>query len=71
MSKKETFESALQKIESIVGEMENGEMPLDDLLKNYEQASDLIAFCLKKLDEAQGKLEKLSGGPDEFKLEPM
>ena len=35
------FESALEKLEKIVDEMESGDLPLDEILKKYEEGSGL------------------------------
>jgi len=56
---KEKFEDALEKLETIVREMEKGEMPLDSALKSFEEGIRLIRFCSAKLDETQRRVEQL------------
>lgn len=56
---KEKFEDALEKLETIVKEMEAGEMPLDSALKSFEEGIRLIRFCSAKLDETQRRVEQL------------
>lgn len=58
------FEDALKKLEKIVAEMESGEIPLDESLKRYEEGIKLSRFCLKKLEEAEKKIEILQKGLD-------
>ncbi|MDP8263433.1 MAG: exodeoxyribonuclease VII small subunit [Candidatus Ancaeobacter aquaticus] len=58
------FEDALQNLETIVGDMEAGELSLDESLKKYEEGIKLSRFCLKKLDEAEKKIEMLQKGLD-------
>ena len=57
--KKENFEEALQKLEAIVTQMEEGDLPLEEALKSFEEGVRLAKFCTKKLDEAERKVEKL------------
>ena len=51
------FEDALEQLEALVREMESDQIPLDDLIKNYEEGSRLYRVCEKRLDEAQGRVE--------------
>ena len=57
--KKEKFEQALQKLEAIVAKMEEGDLPLEEALKAFEEGVRLAKFCTSKLDEAERKVEKL------------
>ena len=57
--KKEKFEEALQKLEAIVAKMEEGDLPLEEALKAFEEGVRLVKFCSSKLDEAERKVEKL------------
>lgn len=57
--KKEKFEEALQKLEAIVTQMEEGDLPLEETLKAFEEGVRLARFCASKLDEAERKVEKL------------
>jgi exodeoxyribonuclease VII small subunit len=56
---KEKFEEALQKLEAIVTQMEEGDLPLEETLKAFEEGVRLARFCASKLDEAERKVEKL------------
>ena len=57
--KKEKFEEALQKLEAIVAQMEEGDLHLEETLKAFEEGVKLARFCANKLDEAERKVEKL------------
>jgi exodeoxyribonuclease VII small subunit len=57
--KKEKFEEALQKLDAIVAKMEEGDLPLEEALKAFEEGVKLAKFCTSKLDEAERKVEKL------------
>ena len=51
------FEDALSQLEELVHEMESDQMPLEELIKNYEEGTRLFKVCEKRLDEAQGRIE--------------
>jgi exodeoxyribonuclease VII small subunit len=53
------FEEALDKLENIVNELENGQLSLDDAIKKYEEGMKISAFCYKKLNEIEKKVEVL------------
>jgi exodeoxyribonuclease VII small subunit len=55
-----SFEQAIQRLEKIVAEMEAAELPLEDILKKYEEGSRLVRFCSQKLEEAEQKIELLT-----------
>jgi exodeoxyribonuclease VII small subunit len=54
------FEVALDNLQKIVREMESGDLPLDNLLKRYEEGMKLIKICRDKLAEAEQKIEILT-----------
>jgi len=54
-----SFETALTKLEAIVDSMEQGEVPLAELLAKYEDGTKLLALCESRLKEAELKIEKL------------
>jgi exodeoxyribonuclease VII small subunit len=60
MNKKKTFEEAVQRLEEIVADLENSEIKLDDMLRLYEEGSDLVKLCLSKLDDVEKKISVLS-----------
>ena len=67
-----TFESAIQRLEKIVADMEEAELPLEDVLKKYEEGTGLVRFCSQKLDEAEKKIEILTKKTDgSVALEPF
>ncbi len=57
---KHTFEQSLKRLEQIVEELEQGEVPLDDALKMYEEGIELSKACVEKLTQAELRLKKLS-----------
>ena len=54
-----TFEESLKKLETIVEQLEKGDLPLEESLKLFEQGVDISAVCKKELDEAEGKVQTL------------
>lgn len=66
------FETALQKLESIVETMESEDLPLETLLARYEEGTKLAALCQARLSDADlkiSKLEKKTSG--DFTLSPV
>src|SRR5438128_12126665 len=59
-----SFEQAIQRLEKIVADMESAELPLEDVLKKYEEGTRLVRFCSQKLDEAEKKIELLTKKAD-------
>ena len=54
-----SFEDAVEKLESIVGEMESDELPLDKLLVRYEEGAKLVKECEEKLQSAEARITQL------------
>jgi len=57
--KEMSFEKAMDKLEKIVGELEEGDFSLDASLKKYEEGISLVRLCREKLDKAKQKVERL------------
>jgi exodeoxyribonuclease VII small subunit len=53
------FEQAMARLEAIVGELERGDLPLDESLKIFEEGIRLSKSCLKVLEDAEKKVEVL------------
>jgi exodeoxyribonuclease VII small subunit len=56
----QTFEAALERVEKITGQMENGELPLEELVLVYEEGLRLIQFCSSRLEEAEKRLQTIT-----------
>ena len=65
------FEKSLGRLEELVGEMEGGELSLEEMLKHFEEGSKLVDVCTKKLDEVELKIEKLVKQNGELKTVPF
>ena len=63
--KKSTFEEALKKLEAAVEKLEEGNLPLADALKLFEDGLKASNLCRDRLEEARQRVEVLvkeSGG---------
>ena len=58
-STKSSFEEKIKKLESIVAELESGEVPLDDAINKYTEAMKLSKECSNKLTEVSEKVNKI------------
>ena len=66
------FEEALKKLEKIVGELEDGNLSLDESLEKYEEGVKLSRLCAKKLEVAKKKVEILLKSEDgSMELKPF
>ena len=54
-----SFEKALERLETIVAEMEGGKLSLEKMTAGFEEGQDLLAFCTGKLNEVERKIEIL------------
>ena len=55
-----SFEEALKELETVVGRLERGEVPLEESIQLYERGAALKARCEKKLAEAEEKVSKIT-----------
>lgn len=63
----ETFETALEKLEGIIRDLESGEIDLDNSIKKYEEANKLVDFCTEKLNAANETINKIMEKDGSFK----
>jgi len=49
----------VKKLESIVDQMESGDLPLETLLARFEEGTCLVKICQAKLEEAELKIQQL------------
>jgi exodeoxyribonuclease VII small subunit len=66
-----SFEEALAELESLVEQMEQGELSLEDSLKSFERGVELTRTCQQALKEAEQKIQILSKKEPDAKLEPF
>ena len=58
------FENAILRLEEIVKQMEQGNLPLDNALRLFEEGTALVKTCAQQLDNAELKVVMLSKGAD-------
>ncbi|MHC4501348.1 MAG: exodeoxyribonuclease VII small subunit [Planctomycetota bacterium] len=54
------FEQAIKELTSIVSQIEQGQIPLQDSLEQYERGMSLIKHCRGILQQAEKRIEKIS-----------
>lgn len=72
------FEDAIKQLRAIVDKIEQGQIPLQDSLEQYEQGMALIQHCRRILQKAERRIEKISktgdgepaSGPEATEQEP-
>ena len=57
---KPSFEKSVERLESLIQAMENGDTPLADLVAKVEEGSKLLNHCQAQLKEAELKIEQLN-----------
>src|SRR6478672_861654 len=69
------FESAMDRLEAIVEQMESGKMLLEELIVRYEEGMKLVKVCQERLASAEQRIEIISrnsaGKPIVKGFEPM
>ena len=63
--KTESFEKNLERLDAIVRDLEDAELPLERALQLYEEGMKLSEVCHRQLEEAEGRVEilmKKAGG---------
>ncbi len=72
MAKETKFEDNLKELETIIQELENGEIDLDSSIEKYTKAMKLVSTCEKKLNEVEEKVNKIlneNGSLENFSIE--
>ena len=65
-----TFEAGLDELESVVKELESGELPLERALELFEKGMKLSAACRAQLEAAETRVEILTRKGDKVQPEP-
>ncbi|MEO8027763.1 MAG: exodeoxyribonuclease VII small subunit [Bryobacteraceae bacterium] len=65
------FEAGLEELETIVREMESGELPLERAIELFEKGMKLSESCRKQLEEAETRVEILTKRGDKMAPEPF
>jgi exodeoxyribonuclease VII small subunit len=59
-----TFEDAMQRLDAIVAKLEEDQLPLEEMIANYEEGVALARFCGEKLEAAEQKIRLVSRQAD-------
>jgi exodeoxyribonuclease VII small subunit len=65
------FEKALEELESLVEQLESGELSLDQSLSQFKRGVELTRHCQGVLDEAQQVVQKLMDSDDDSSAVPF
>lgn len=66
-----SFEAALDQLEAIVDNMEQGDLPLEDALKSFETGIKLVRTCEDTLKSAEQKVQILMSSGNKSELQPF
>ena len=66
-----SFEDALGQLETIVDNMERGDLPLEEALKSFEAGVHLVRNCEDKLKTAEQKVQILMQSGNKSELQPF
>ena len=64
------FEAAISELESIVSQMEAGNLPLEASLNAYKRGAELLQLCQKSLSEAEQQVRILTDANKLAAFEP-
>ncbi len=59
MTSAKNFEQSITELEKIVESLEQGDLPLEETLKKFEEGMKLSQYCQTALNEAQNKINQL------------
>ncbi|MDA8454652.1 exodeoxyribonuclease VII small subunit [Acidovorax sp. GBBC 3334] len=57
-----SYEAALEELEQLVGRIESGQLPLEQMLAGYQRGAELLAFCRGRLEAVQDQIKVLENG---------
>lgn len=65
------FEASIKELEALVEKMEQGDLSLEQSLKDFERGVALTRACQQALREAEQKVQMLSGKDEGSELSPF
>lgn len=66
-----SFEQAVEKLEKVVGKLEQGDVSLEEALADFQKGVLLLQLCNNRLQEAEAKMKLLVDDNGEIKMVPM
>ena len=67
--KQDTFEKDLKQLEDVVARLEQGDLPLDEAMKLFQEGMRLSKLCSQRLSTVEQEIKKLVAEGDKLKLE--
>ena len=65
-----SFEDALERLEALVEQLEEGKISLEESLSAYVEGTRLVKHCQERLDHAETVIRELAESPEGFELTP-
>ncbi len=62
----QTFEESLEKLETIIEQLEGGDLPLEEAFKYYKEGMDLSLFCSNKLQQVEKEVLQIQKEQEEL-----
>ncbi len=69
--KEATFEDNLRRLEEVVAKLEQGELPLDEAIKLFQEGMRLSKLCSERLSVVEAEIKKLVVENNNVKLESL
>ncbi|MDQ8735549.1 exodeoxyribonuclease VII small subunit [Paenibacillus sp. LHD-38] len=66
-----TFEQAMERLDSIVSKLENGDVPLETAIELFQEGMKLSQLCGGKLEQVERKIELLIETEQGFQKKPF
>ncbi len=57
-----SYEACLQELEQLLARLESGDMPLEQLLAQYQRGSELLKYCRDRLEAVENQIKVLDQG---------
>ena len=57
-----TYEAAVQELEQLVARLDAGQLPLDQVLSQYQRGATLLALCRERLQAVENQIKVLDAG---------
>ena len=64
-----TYDAALAQLEAVLATLEGDDLPLEQALTLYEEGAALAAFCARKLEAAELRVQRWQPGDQTVPLE--
>jgi len=65
------YEEAIKELETILSELEKGELNLDEAIKLFEKSVELSKICFDKIKTTEGKVEIIKKELDQISIKPF